>query len=164
MLILGIDPGSSRTGFGLISYRRGSLDLVGHGVIRVGSRRSLPQRLKAIYLGIKDVIQTHRPEGVAVESIFHAENARSSLILGHARGVILLAAVQLEMEVYEYSPRQVKQALTGYGSAEKEQLRAMVKSLLGIREALTLDASDALAVAICHAHCQQMDRRLDISS
>jgi crossover junction endodeoxyribonuclease RuvC len=129
------------------------------GVIRVGSRLPLPRRLQAIYLGVRDVIQAHTPQGVAVESIFHAQNARSSLILGQARGVILLAAVQLELEVYEYTPRQVKQALTGYGNAGKHQLRAMVKSLLGIEGAIALDASDALAVAICHAHSLRMDPR-----
>jgi crossover junction endodeoxyribonuclease RuvC len=161
MVVLGIDPGSSQTGFGIVSSHRRALQYVGHGVIRAASRLPLPQRLQAIYRGIHDVIDAHRPNGMAVEAIFHARNAKSSLVLGHARGIALLAAVERSLDIYEYSPRQVKQALTGYGNAPKEQLRAMVRALLALQGAVPLDASDALAVAICHAHCHQTEQRLD---
>jgi crossover junction endodeoxyribonuclease RuvC len=156
MIVLGIDPGSSCTGYGVISVHNASLQHLDHGVIRVGSRCSLPSRLLTIYRGIIDVIETHRPHWVAVESIFHAQNARSSLILGHARGVVLLAAVNRSIDVCEYSALQVKQAVTGYGRAEKAQIRALVQSILAIRVCPPMDASDALALAICHAHSHRL--------
>jgi crossover junction endodeoxyribonuclease RuvC len=111
-----------------------------------------------------DVIERHRPQSMAVEAIFHAKNARSSLILGHARGVILLAAVQAGVEVYEYSALQIKQALTGYGRAGKEQTRAMVRSVLSIRETPPVDASDALAVAVCHSQSHKLHEKLGLLS
>jgi crossover junction endodeoxyribonuclease RuvC len=156
MVFLGVDPGSSLTGFGVVSLQHGSLRHVGHGVIRAGTAGPFPHRLQRIYAGMMEVMERYRPDGAAVEAVFHAKNARSSLIMGHARGVILLAAVQWGVEIDEYSPLQVKLAVTGYGHAHKEQIRTMVKGLLGIREVSSLDASDALAVAICHAHSQQM--------
>lgn len=152
MIVMGVDPGSSKTGFGVVSLENGRLRHIDHGVVRAHSSHTLPRRLMAIFRGIKEALKIHHPEAIAVETVFHARNARSSLILGHARGVILLAAVQEGVEVFEYSPREVKQALTGYGQAHKEQLRYMVRSLLSLRESLPLDASDALAIAICHAH------------
>jgi crossover junction endodeoxyribonuclease RuvC len=164
MMVLGVDPGTSCTGYGLISSDRGSLEHITHGVIRVGAKCPLSHRLVAIYRGIKDVMDTHGPQFVAVEGIFHARNARSSLMLGHARGVILLAAIHASIEVHEYSALQVKQALTGYGRAEKEQIRARVKSLLSLNETPPMDASDALALAICHAQSQRMCQRLRMLS
>lgn len=136
----------------MVSIHKGTLGHVAHGVIAAGSKRPLPQRLQRIYLGIDELIRTYRPDGVAVEAIFHARNARSSLILGHARGVVLLAAANGGVAVHEYSALAVKQALTGYGHADKAQLGYMVQRLLGIDNLSSVDASDALAVAICHAH------------
>lgn len=159
MVVLGVDPGTSCTGFGLISSNHGSLKHITHGVIRADSKYPFSDRLLAIYQGIKDVMEAHRPHCVAVEAIFHARNARSSLILGHARGIILLAAVQANIQVHEYSALQVKQALTGYGRAEKGQIRALVKSLLSINKNPPMDASDALALAICHAHSNRLRQR-----
>jgi crossover junction endodeoxyribonuclease RuvC len=158
MVFLGVDPGSARTGFGLIVSDAGALRHVAHGVIQADSGRPLPQRLQRIHHRIVELIEFHRPESVAVEAIFHARNAKSSLTLGHARGVILLACVDAGLEVHEYSPRVIKQALTGYGQADKEQIRFMVRSMLGLRENPPLDASDALAVAVCHAHCETASR------
>ncbi len=163
MVFLGVDPGSSLTGFGLVSLQAGSPRHVAHGVIRGGSTGPFPHRLQKIYTGMMEVMERYRPEGVAVEAVFHAKNARSSLIMGHARGVILLAAVQAGVEVHEYSPLQVKLAVTGYGHAGKDQIRAMVGKLLGIPEVSSLDASDALAVAICHAHSQQIQGKLRVN-
>jgi crossover junction endodeoxyribonuclease RuvC len=154
MVFLGVDPGSARTGFGVIDSQSGVLRHVAHGVVQADSSRPLPHRLQRIHHRILELLEFHRPASVAVEAIFHARNAKSSLILGHARGVILLACVDAGLDVHEYSPRQVKQALTGYGQADKEQIRFMVRSLLGLQESPPLDASDALAVAVCHAHCE----------
>ncbi len=164
MVFLGVDPGSSRTGFGLVAIQAGRLIHVAHGVIRAGNGPSLPHRLQQIHHGMEAVIQSHRPAAVAVESIFHAKNPRSSLIMGEARGVILLAAIQGGVEIYEYTPLQVKIAVTGYGHAGKEQIRAMVRRLLGVREVPPVDASDALAVAICHAHSQALGGKLGVAS
>jgi len=163
MVFLGVDPGSSRTGFGLVAVENGRLLHVTHGVIRAGKGGALARRLHEIHSGIEAVIRRHSPQAVAVESIFHAKNPRSSLVMGQARGVILLAAVQSGVEIYEYSPLQVKLAVTGYGHAGKEQIRAMVRQLLGVSDVLPMDASDALAVAICHAHSQQLGARLGVS-
>lgn len=164
MVFLGVDPGSSRTGIGLVAIQAGRLIHVAHGVISAGNGPSLPHRLQQIYEGMEAVIQSHRPAAVAVESIFHAKNPRSSLVMGQARGVILLAAVQGGVEIYEYTPLQVKIAVTGYGHAGKEQIRAMVRRLLGVRAIPPVDASDALAVAICHAHSQGLVSKLGVGS
>jgi crossover junction endodeoxyribonuclease RuvC len=164
MVFLGVDPGSSRTGFGLLSFDRGSFGHMAHGVINTGCNSALAHRLEQIYGGIQEVIRDYRPDGVAVESIFHARNARSSLILGHARGVVLLASIHCGVNVYEYSPLEVKQALSGYGRAGKEQIRSMVRAILTMDALPPLDASDALAVAICHAHFQQHLQRVRMTS
>jgi crossover junction endodeoxyribonuclease RuvC len=152
MIILGVDPGSARAGFGLVVEEKRSLRHLVHGVVQGGSSNGLPHRLHRIYQAFGEIIEKHRPDTVAVEGIFHARNAKSSLILGHARGVILLACVEAGMEVNEYSPLQIKQAVTGYGQAGKEQIRYMIRSILELKEPPPMDASDALAVAICHAH------------
>ena len=157
MILLGIDPGSAVTGYGVISSNKGEIRHVEHGVIRSGAKRPLPERLKSIYTGISEVMASHRPDGVAVEAVFHAKNARSALILGHARGVALLAAANHGVEIFEYSPLQIKQAVTGYGRAEKEQIRQMIKAVLAIRGDIPLDASDALAAAVCHAHSMKFN-------
>jgi crossover junction endodeoxyribonuclease RuvC len=135
-----------------------------HGVIRVGSKCPLPHRLLTIYRGINDVIEAHQPRCVAVEAVFHARNPRSSLILGHARGVVLLAAVHASLEVHEYSALQVKQALTGHGRAEKGQMRTLVRSVLAIKDNPPMDASDALALAVCHAHSRRMRHLMSMPS
>jgi len=153
MVILGVDPGSWKAGYGLVAASRGSLQHLAHGVIICGSSRiPLPERLGVLYRELTRVMETFRPDVMALEGLFHSKNPHSSLILGHARGVILLAALHGGVEVHEYSPLMVKQALTGYGLARKEQVRYMVKALLGLAQVLPVDASDALAAAICHAH------------
>jgi crossover junction endodeoxyribonuclease RuvC len=156
MVVMGVDPGSTATGFGVISVERGRLCHRGHGVLRVNGSETLPRRLSRLFEGLKRILREHKPGALAIEAIFHARNARSSLILGHARGVLLLAAIQEGLEPVEYTPLEVKQALTGFGQATKEQIRYMVQALLSLKEPVPLDASDALAVAICHAHCLGM--------
>jgi crossover junction endodeoxyribonuclease RuvC len=153
MLILGIDPGSGSTGYGVVESRGGRLRALAHGTIV--PPRGLPflDRLPHIASAVEKLVRTVAPDGAAVEDIFHARNSRVALQLGHVRGAALLPLLDARIPVYEYSPRLVKKAVTGSGAAEKEQVRRMVRLLLGLRDApLPLDSSDALAVAICHAH------------
>jgi crossover junction endodeoxyribonuclease RuvC len=152
MIVMGIDPGTSRSGYGIIRSVRDKLIHVAHGTIRTDSRRPLAERLASLHWGIMEVMERYSPQCVAVEAIFHAKNPRSSLMLGHARGVLLLAVVQKGIEVREYSPLSIKLAITGYGRADKRQIRSMVQALLHVDSGLSLDAADALAVAICHVH------------
>jgi crossover junction endodeoxyribonuclease RuvC len=154
--ILGVDPGSVSTGFGVIDYERGRLMLVEQGAIHTRRGAELPERLAAIHEGLQLVIARTQPASVAVEAPFAGKNVNSLIQLAHARGVILLAARSAALEIFEYSPRSVKNAVVGYGGAEKEQVAKMVRMLLPGCAALkmTADASDALAVAICHAHTE----------
>ena len=150
--ILGIDPGSRITGYGVIDARRGGLEFIACGVIKTTTGSSLAQRLNEIFEGINEVIQTHRPEDAAVEDVFLANNPRSSLKLGHARGAAVVAIMQNGLQVYDYSAKAIKRAVAGYGQAEKGQVQHMVRMLLGLTGSPSTDAADALAVAICHAN------------
>lgn len=157
MIILGIDPGSVITGYGVIEARGRQCRLVDQGVLRPGSRKALADRLKIIYDGLCVVIDRNHPELVAVESTFGGRFPRAALVLGHARGVALLAAANRGLQVWEYAPRDVKLAIVRAGGASKQQVQYMVSAMLNLdrgpgREPLTEDASDALAVAICHYH------------
>lgn len=153
MLILGLDPGSERTGYGLVEARSGTLRRVDHGIVKPPSGLPLLGRLPHLAAAVEELIQRSRPDVVAAEDLFVARNSRVALQLGHARGAALLPVLRAGIPIHEYAPRQVKKAVTGYGAAEKEQVRRMVALLLGLAEkSLPLDASDALAIAICHAH------------
>ncbi len=153
MLILGIDPGTAITGYGLVSYEGNHLRKVAFGVIRTGPELSLASRLHHIYLETIKIIGEYRPDAIAIEELFFNKNVRTALAVGHARGVILLAAANSGYEVAEYTPLQVKLAVTGYGRAEKMQIQEMVRVLLCLGEIPKPDdAADALAIAICHAH------------
>ncbi len=161
MLILGVDPGTVDTGFGIINEENGSLGFLDCGVIRTSSTQPIPHRLKRIYEGLQDVIKQYRPDVISIENIFIARNVRSALKLGHARGVAILAAVNNNLDVFEYTPAEVKKTVVGSGRADKEQVQWMVKRLLSLSELpRSHDASDALALAICHSHCRRMDQRL----
>lgn len=149
MIVLGVDPGSHATGYGVISTEPVVRMLAG-GVIRTSSQAPLSERLLIIHVELGAVIAAHNPMQMAVEDLFNAKNARSSLILGHARGVIMLTGATAGLAVAEYAPREVKQALTGNGGATKEQVRFMVMRLLRLQEEPSLDMSDALAVALTH--------------
>jgi crossover junction endodeoxyribonuclease RuvC len=151
-LVLGIDPGSRVTGYGLVRKEGSRLYHIAHGAI-VAHKGGVPfeARLVRIYDGLREIIGLHEPTSVAVEGIFHQKNALSALKLGHARGVALLACSLAGLAVHEYSPSTVKKAVVGRGGADKRQVLKMVSLLLGIAEPESLDASDALAVAICHA-------------
>jgi crossover junction endodeoxyribonuclease RuvC len=151
--IFGIDPGSVRTGFGCVESDGSRHRLVRCGAIAVPARAAFPDRLRHIHAALVELLAECRPDAVAVESLFHAVNARSALQLGHARGVALLAAAQAGLAITEYPPAEVKRAVVGYGRAEKQQVQHMVSLLLGLAEPpQPFDASDALAVAICHVH------------
>jgi crossover junction endodeoxyribonuclease RuvC len=148
--ILGVDPGSRVTGYGIVEMEGNRLIHVAHGTIAPPAGEALPARLAAIYRGLSEVLQTHRPVEVGVEDIFHARNPQSALKLGQARGVALLAAEMASLPVIEYTPMQVKSAVVGYGRADKVQVQEMVRRLLALPETPGPDAADALAVAICH--------------
>ncbi len=153
MRVFGIDPGSVRTGYGCIDSDGSRHRLVTCGAIAASPRLAFPERLLAIHARLTALLTECRPDGVAVESLFYAVNARSALQLGHARGVVLLAAVQAGLPIAEYTPAEVKRAVVGYGRAEKTQVQEMIRLLLGLQDAPSpLDVSDALAVAICHSH------------
>jgi len=153
MLILGIDPGSQTTGYGLLDSTKGRLRALQHGSIVPPRGSAFLERLPHIADRIEEIVRTARPDAVAIEDLFHARNSKVALKLGHVRGASLLPILRAGLPVHAYAPRLVKKAVTGYGAAEKEQVRRMVRSLLGLHAGpLGLDASDALAVAICHAH------------
>lgn len=151
--ILGIDPGSRKTGFGVIERLGGKVAYVTSGVIRV-PEGELPERLKIIFDGITQIAQQYQPDVVAVEQIFMARNASSALKLGQARGAAITAAVVQDLAVYEYEARKVKQSVVGTGAADKIQVQHMVKALLRLPGTPQEDAADALAVALCHANTQ----------
>lgn len=148
MRVLGIDPGSACTGYGVLEEGQGEPRIVVSGVIRT-PKGPLSLRLNKIFVGLEEVISTHRPDAVAVEEVFQARNSKSALVLGHARGVALLAAGRAGVSVFEYSTRKVKQTVTGHGNADKRQVHSILEAMLGELPA-QLDASDALAVALCH--------------
>jgi crossover junction endodeoxyribonuclease RuvC len=151
--IFGIDPGTDRTGYGCIETSGGRHHLVICGSLSAPARSTFPEKLKHVHAGLTVLIARHRPDCVAVENIFYARNVRSALKLGHARGVALLAAAEAGLAVAEYAPAEIKLAVVGFGRAEKHQVQAMVKLLLGLDVAPSPhDAADALAVAICHLH------------
>ncbi len=156
MKILGIDPGSQVLGYGFLETLPGGAQSCLSGTIRPPANFDLCERLHFIHREIEKILVVHRPETVAVETAFYHKNARSTLILGHVRGVVLLAARQANVAVAEYAPREVKMAVTGHGDAAKEQVAFMVSRLLALKETPVADAADALAVALCHWHRSRM--------
>jgi crossover junction endodeoxyribonuclease RuvC len=151
-IILGIDPGSIVTGWGLIEIEGNRLCHVAHGTIGVSAALGQAVRLSQIYRGIHDIVQQYQPAAVSLEKVFFSRNVQSALKLGQARGMALLAAAQNQIDVSEYSAAEIKVAVVGYGRATKEQVQRMVTALLCLRGAMRADAADALAAAICHVH------------
>jgi crossover junction endodeoxyribonuclease RuvC len=151
--VFGIDPGSERTGYGCIETDGSRHRLVICGAVATPPRASFPEKLLVIHQSLRRLLAEHRPDCVAVENVFFAKNVRSALKLGHARGIALLAAVEGGYPLFEYTPAEIKRTVVGYGRAEKSQVGEMVRLLLGLDVVPTPnDASDALAVAICHVH------------
>jgi crossover junction endodeoxyribonuclease RuvC len=152
--ILGVDPGSRVVGLGIIDVvNNRDLKLCYYGCIKTDRKATLPFRLRQIYQGLTELIEKYKPDHVALEDIFYSDNVKTAIVMGHARGVSLLSPVNLGITPAEYSPREVKQAVVGRGNASKDQVHFMVKNILNVSEDINPDdASDALAVALCHYH------------
>jgi len=157
MRILGIDPGTLVMGYGVVEERQGALTHVIDGTI--APTGELAQRLRELYDGLQEMIRAYAPDAVAMESPFFSKNVVSTVKLGQVQGVVVLAATHAALDSCSYTPMEVKSAVAGYGKATKAQVREMVKRLLGIPGPLSLDASDALAVAICHIHTAELKRK-----
>ena len=153
MRILGIDPGFAITGYSIIDYQGNKFKLIDSGAVTTKAGTSFPLRLTKIYDDLTSIINEYKPDAISVEELFFNNNAKTALTVGQARGVIILCAEQKGVEAFEYTPLQVKQAVTGYGRADKKQVITMVTKFLGLAEAPKPDdTADALAIAICHAH------------
>ncbi len=161
MRVLGVDPGSLKSGYGIVDEHNTQLTVVEYGVIKTTSKAPLAQRLLRISTRLQELIEHYAPQEVAVEDVFVAKNAKTSLKLGQARGAILLTAAQAGLPVMEYTPLEVKQSVVGYGRADKFQVQQMVKVLLKLDSIPRPDdAADALAIAICHHHSANMKRQI----
>jgi crossover junction endodeoxyribonuclease RuvC len=153
MIVLGIDPGTARLGYGVVERQGSALTMLDYGCLETINDRPLEQRLLLIHEGIDDLIETYRPEAVGVERLFFNRNVQTAMAVGQARGVVLLTAAQHGLPVLEYGPHEVKMAVTGYGRAPKDQVQRMVQLVLSMKELPRPDdAADALAVAVCTAH------------
>lgn len=155
-IILGVDPGSRKTGFGVISSLSGRHEYIASGVIKVVDAPTLPDRLQRIFSGVSEVIEMYQPQEFAIESVFMAKSAGSALKLGQARGAAIVAATQQGLPVAEYEARKVKQSVVGSGAADKFQVQHMVRCLLSLESTPQEDAADALAIALCHANTQKL--------
>ncbi|WP_066634913.1 crossover junction endodeoxyribonuclease RuvC [Desulfolucanica intricata] len=153
MIIMGVDPGTAITGFGLINYQGNRFSAIEYNCIKTPPKIPLAERLLILYREMEKVINKYRPDRFAVEKLFFNKNTRTALAVGHARGVVFLLGARAGLKIYEYTPLEVKQAVVGYGRADKQQVQYMVKTILGLSAVPKPDdVADALAVAICHAH------------
>jgi crossover junction endodeoxyribonuclease RuvC len=161
-VVIGVDPGTQHTGYGLVTEQGGQPVAVGWGVISPRPSLSLPDKLQTIYTALQACVDSYHPDILAVEELFFAKNVRSAVTLAHARGVTLLAAAAAGLEVVAYSPLEIKQAVVGYGRADKRQVQAMVQVLLNLHGPMPAeDAADALAVALCHLHGRRLRSALE---
>lgn len=157
MLVLGIDPGLAITGYGLVQEQDGNLLLVDCGIITTPARVPVSKRLQQLHEGLQRVLDTYQPDAASVEELFFGSNAKTAMLVGQARGVILLTLSMRGVTIHEYTPMQIKQAIVGHGGAGKKQMQRMVKMLLDLPEIPTPDdAADAVAAAICHFHSARM--------
>ena len=150
MIVLGVDPGSRVTGYGIVERRNNHIFFVHSGNIRSSGKIPFYDRIHHIFQSMVKLMEDYHPQEMAIEDMFYAKNVQSSLKLGHARGAALIAAVQCGLQIFEYSPLEIKKSVVGYGRASKEQVRSMVQIILKLKGPLQLDTSDALAAAICH--------------
>ena len=155
MRTLGIDPGSRVTGYGIVEQAGGRIIRVDHGEIRIRNGEPFTRCLSRIFDELIAVIERNKPDAIALEDIFYGKNVKSLIKQGHVRGVALLAASRSGVPAYEYTPLEVKKAVVGYGQAEKHQVQMMIRAILQLEETLPPDASDALAVAICHTNTRK---------
>ncbi len=161
MKALGIDPGTATTGYGILDTDGETVKVIDYGCITTSSKESAPKRLAKICSGVKKLISKHKPDQMAVEKLFFGKNVTTAMSVGQARGVIILAAAQAGVDIAEYTPLQVKIALTGYGRADKQQIQQMVKRLLGMKVTPKPDdAADALAVALCHLNTESFNSKV----
>ena len=164
MIILGIDPGTNITGYGIIKYEKNTFLKIASGIIRLPSAKPIPSRLKIIYEELNILIRKYKPDEFAIETAFYGKNVQSAMKIGYARGVSILAAVHNDIPTSEYSPREVKKSVVGRGSATKEQVSFMVKSLLVIdQDNMKSDETDALAIALCHAFRMKSNKNKNMS-
>ena len=163
MLVIGVDPGTAITGYGIVKEdEAGELSAIDYGVIQTPSTMPMPERLVQIYRQLKEITLLHRPTSAAVEKLFFQKNVKTAITVGQGRGVAILALAETEIAVAEYTPLQIKQSVVGYGGADKTQVQQMVKAILNLEEIPRPDdAADALAVAICHIHSVKMNSYLD---
>jgi crossover junction endodeoxyribonuclease RuvC len=160
-IVVGVDPGSLNLGYGVVDVQGSKINHLDHGTISAKRTLSVDRRLPILFAGLCEVLDRHRPDVISIEKVFHARNAQSALVLGHARGVVLLAAGQRELTLAEYAPSEVKLAVGGHGRSSKEQVAAMASRILSTSLAgVGHDSTDALAIAICHAHQLGRDRLL----
>jgi len=163
MLVLGIDPGTATTGYGLVREKSdGALEMVDYGVVETPAGEPMPERLLTLYQRLKGIISIHRPDNAAVEKLFFHRNVTTAISVGQGRGVVLLALAEAALSVGEYTPLEIKLAIAGYGGADKNQVQQMVKALLELDDVPRPDdAADALAVAICHVHSAKIKSLYD---
>lgn len=153
MRILGIDPGIAILGYGVLDYEKNNFKVIDYGAITTTNKSRLPERLEILYKALEELLDRHKPDAVAFEELFFNQNAKTAIIVGQARGIAILAAQRQGIDIFEYTPLQVKQAVTGYGRADKKQIQQMVKVLLNLREIPKPDdVADGLAIAICHGN------------
>lgn len=153
MRILGIDPGYAILGWGVLDLKGNHFSVVDYGAVTTDVKMDMPNRLRHLYTSLNSIIEEYKPDVASVEELFFNNNAKTAIMVGQARGVIILACVNGGLDIYEYTPLQIKQALVGYGRADKKQVQAMVKSILNLKEVPKPDdTADAVAAAICHGH------------
>ena len=157
MLVLGVDPGSIITGYGLVEKKNNTMTCIHAGTIRSPGKIPFYKRIHKIFQSMVEIMTHYQPQEMAIEDIFFAKNVKSSLKIGHARGAVLIAAVQCNIKIFEYTPLEIKKSVVGYGRATKEQVRSMVQIILHLKTKLDFDASDALATAICHLNWKRFD-------
>ena len=158
MRILGIDPGLTKTGFGIIDIKNEDFNLIDYGIIKPKVKDKLEKRLLTIFEDVSEIIIKYKPTIICIEEVFYGKNFKSALLLGQARGAAMVSAASKNLNIFEYSAKKIKQSVTGNGNAKKEQVKFMVMSILNIKNVdIPLDASDALAVALCHVHQFKMN-------
>ena len=158
MVIMGIDPGFAITGYGILSYSGNKFSVIDYGAVTTSASMKLPERLVILNRRLEELIEKYKPDAVSIEELFFNKNIKTALTVGHGRGVAILSAAKSGVPVYEYTPLQVKQAVVGYGRAEKMQMQQMTKIILNLPEIPKPDdVADALAVAVCHAHSYRME-------
>lgn len=157
MLILGIDPGSFRCGYGIIEITSiNNYHYISSGRIIMSRHKTLPERLRELFSTMKEIIDEYKPDNIVIEKIFFAKGIKSAMSLGHTRGVIIVASSLSERPIFEYSPLEIKKAVVGYGKADKRQVKKMVSDILMIKHDISFDSADALATAICHANTMRI--------